>query len=241
MSRPRVLINCDLYLEKDKPEDRRCVRVYEPYIDAVVEAGGLPVLVPPSSPEVLRDYLELADGVVFTGGDDYPPELYGQKRHKTVRVQHPDRAASDAALIKLARASDKPALGICAGLQLLAISEKGALIQHLPRARAHMRRDEKDEAHGVTLTPESRLREIFGKGSLRVNSAHHQAADPDALPKTLRVSARADDGTIEGLELKDAGERFFVFVQWHPERIFDAAHRRRLFKAFIDACRRARG
>lgn len=240
MARPRILVNCDLCVEKDKPEDRRSVRIYEPYLDAVVEAGGLPILVAPSAPAVLREYLDLADGVVFTGGDDYPPSLYGERPHATVRAQHPDRAASDGALMKLARASGKPALGICAGLQLLAISEAGALIQHLPRARAHMRRDEVDAAHGVTLAPESRLRAIFGKESLRVNSAHHQAADPRRLPKTLRVSALADDGTIEGLELEDPGERFFVFVQWHPERIADAAHRRRLFKAFLDACRRMR-
>jgi putative glutamine amidotransferase len=239
--RPRILLNCDLRLEPGAPDDRRAVRVYEPYVNAVIEAGGLPILVPPAKPEVLRAYLALADGALFTGGDDYPPALYGEKAQDTVKPQNAERTASDIDLYRLVRDSGKPALGVCAGLQLFAIAEKGALIQHLAHAEAHTRRGDKDRSHSVRLEPGTRLRAIFGKRELVVNSAHHQAADPRRLPAALRVAAEAADGTIEGLELKDAGKRFFISVQWHPERIADAAHRRRLFGALVAACGQAQG
>jgi putative glutamine amidotransferase len=69
-----------------------------------------------------------------------------------------------------------------------------------------------------------------------VNSAHHQAANPERLAPGLKIAARAQDGTIEGLELQKPDGRFFVFVQWHPERIEDPEHRRKIFSAFVQAC-----
>lgn len=209
-----------------------------PYVESIVEAGGLPLLVPPSPKEVLQEYLDLADGVLFTGGLDYPPELYGQKPHPSVEEQARERVQSDMDLMRLTLDSPKPALGICAGLQLMNICAGGALVQHLDGAEAHKAEHmEKDSSHPAKVEKGTLLHRIFGQDEIVVNSAHHQAADPKGLGKGLKVSALAPDGTIEGLELAaPARERFFLFVQWHPERIPDAEHRRKLFGAFVKAC-----
>lgn len=219
---------------------RRRATLYMPYIEAVIEAGGLPLLVPPAPKKLLAEYLSLADGILFTGGLDYPPKLYGQKADPKVVPLSPERAASDRRLMSLALASTKPALGICAGLQLMNIVSGGTLIQHLPTADKHQPLSgEKDSAHSVSVYAGTRLRKIFGTETIQVNSAHHQAADPAHVGKGLRISARAADGTVEGLELADSKKRFFLFVQWHPERILDASHRRKIFRAFVSAAARS--
>ena len=237
MSRPRIAINCNFDPGRPGARYRQQVTIYANYVRAVTDAGGLPILVPPSTPEVLQEYLKMADGILFIGGLDYPPTLYGEKPHPTVEEQNPERTNSDLALMKLVQESAKPALGICAGLQLMNIAGGGALIQHLKTAPEHVSKtDEHDSSHQVDLVPGTRLADIFGAKRITVNSAHHQAADPGRLASGLKISARADDGTIEGLELEKTDGRFFVFVQWHPERIPDAAHRRKLFAAFVAAC-----
>lgn len=238
--RPKIAINCDFDPGDEGARYRRRVVLYEPYVKAVVEAGGLPLLVPPSPPDVLAEYLALADGLLFTGGRDYPPATYQEDPHPTVQTQTRERTDSDLALMRLALDSKKPALGICAGLQLMNIAGGGGLIQHLPQASDHTAKGmEEDSSHAVEVYPETALAGIFGAGRITVNSAHHQAANPSRLAGGLKVSARAEDGTIEGLELERPGKRFFVFVQWHPERIEDPEHRRKIFSAFVRACRPA--
>src|SRR5271166_3121564 len=132
-----IAINCDYDPGKPGARFRRKATVFMPYVESVMNAGGLPLLVPPSPPEVLKEYLELADGVLFTGGLDYPPQFYGQKPRPEVDVQPLERAESDRNFMRLVLESSKPALGICAGLQLLNISKGGTLIQHLPNAPQH--------------------------------------------------------------------------------------------------------
>ena len=237
--RPRIAINCDYDPGRKGAVLRRKAFLNMSYVEAVVEAGGLPLLVPPSPREVLKGYLELADGLLFTGGADYPPAYYGQKARPEVEEAAKERAESDRLLMRLALESPKPALGICAGLQLLNIAKGGALLQHLKTGLRHTAfHEEKDAGHEASVKPGTLLHEVFGADSIQVNSSHHQAADPGKLAAGLRVSALAPDGTIEGLELEKPGRRFFLFVQWHPERMADAAHRRKIFGAFVAACRR---
>ena len=188
--------------------------------------------------EIVKDYFAMADGVLFTGGLAYPPSLYGEKPHATVQEQSQERTGADFKLMELARPSQKPSLGICAGLQLLNIETGGGLIQHLDTAKDHVRAAQNDSSHPVELLPGTQLADLFGSRHLTVNSAHHQAANPARLGRELKVSALAPDGTIEALELERQDGRFFVFVQRHPERLADAEHRRKLFSAFIDASRR---
>lgn len=234
MKRPVIAVNSTL--EHFSGSHSR-VGVHQAYVDAVVEAGGLPLLVPPVA-AIVKDYFAMADGILFVGGLDYPPSLYGEKPHETLQEQTPERTAADLKLMGLVRQSQKPALGICAGLQLLNIETGGGLIQHLDTAKDHVRAAKGDSSHPVELMPGTQLADLFGSRQLTVNSSHHQAANPARLGKGLQVAALASDGTIEALELERRNNRFFIFVQWHPERIADAEHRRKLFSAFIDACRK---
>ena len=106
----------------------------------------------------------------------------------------------------------------------------GKLVQHLPQADAHG----EDRSHAVTVQGGRILRGLFGDGRMTVNSCHHQAIRPDGVGDGLTVVARADDGTIEAVEGTDPA-RFLLGVQWHPERIRDAAHRQAIFGAFVRA------
>ncbi len=237
MSKPLIAINCT-YEGELGAVIRRESTILMPYVEAVLQAGGLPFLVPAGIAEgEVHEYAERADGFLFTGGHDYDPALYGQNSAGIGTLQTKERTETDVALMKLALASTKPLLGICAGMQLANIVSGGELIQHLETAKMHESIDlEHDSTHLVTLQDGARLREIFGTELLRVNSAHHQAVDPDNIGDGLKISAVAEDGVIEGLELAESNGRFFELVQWHPERIAHEEHQRKFFSAFIAAC-----
>lgn len=133
---------------------------------------------------------------------------------------------------------DKPVFGICGGQQLLNVVLGGGLIQHIPdsieNALPHEQPNPRDQAgHTVSIVPGTKLHAIVGAGELAVNSAHHQAVDRVA-PGAV-TDATAPDGVIEGIEHPDY--RFCIGVQWHPE-FFISEGDRKLFAAFIAACRR---
>lgn len=201
------------------------------YPRALEEAGATPLLLPvQGEPERLVAGL---DGLLVPGGDDFePPHPY--PRHVRFHRVAPRQLAFDQDLLRAARAAQRPVLGLCYGMQLLALAHGGTLHYDLetdlPGAGAH-RLEEPDARHRVRIEPGSRLARVFGDGLLSVNSRHHQAvAEPGA---GLRVCARAEDGVVEAIE---AGEGSFCLgVQWHPESL-DAGHRRALFGAFATAC-----
>jgi putative glutamine amidotransferase len=204
------------------------------YARAVEAAGGTPIYLP-----IQEDVESLADhlaGLLLPGGDDFaPPAPYPD----SVRfdLAPAARIAFDAKLLEAATRRDRPVLGICYGMQLLARHHGGALHHHLPTdvpgADSHQL-PEADGRHGLAVTPGSRLAGILGTAPGPVNSLHHQGvADPGA---GLRVCARAEDGVIEALE--EASDRFRIGVQWHPEKLA-GPHRDRLFSAFVNACRTA--
>ncbi len=230
MARPVILINSDVEPEGQRGTLR--VRLPAAYVDAVAVAGGLPVIVSPTlAPELLRVHLARCDGVLFIGGQDYPPAWYGEAPHPETKELHPVRAAADRELARAALASDVPILAICGGQQLLNLTCSGKVVQHLPHAETHTG----DKLHPVTIRGGRILRELFGEGRTEVNSYHHQAAHPDAIGKGLVVTALADDGTVEALEGTDP-QRFVLGVQWHPERHYDLEHRKKIFEAFMRAC-----
>ncbi len=218
-------------------------RIRAQYVCSIIEAGGLPLLVPSVADEsALRQYLALMDGMVFSGGADYAPELYGAEPHPETRPCAAARARTDLRLARLVLDETRlPVLGICLGHQLLCITMGGSLIQHLPEAEKHKSlRPGLDREHPARLATDSRLGRLFQRETIQVNSAHHQGADPRALPTGLVATAWDDDGLIEAVEGL-APDRFVLGVQWHPERIRDAEHRRALFAAFLDACRERPG
>ena len=207
----------------------------ENYCTAVVEAGGLPIMLP-HEPERAGDYLGLIAGLIVTGGAfDVDPALFGaSSRHATV-ITKDRRTAFELAVTKGALAADKPVFGICGGQQLLNVALGGTLIQHIPdeiaNSLAHEQPNPRTEpGHTVAITPGTLLHRITQCDEMPVNSAHHQAVK--AVAPGLVIDAVAPDGVIEGIE--DPQKRFCIGVQWHPEYGLSAGDKR-LFAAFIAA------
>jgi putative glutamine amidotransferase len=155
------------------------------------------------------------DGLVLSGGIDLNPKLYGQARHAAADEPNDARDELELGLLKLALAEDLPVLAICRGMQLFNVAAGGTLDQHIEERSVHQRYDlaKPRPVHTVEVEPGSRLAEITGPGLVAVNSRHHQAVAQ--VGDGLTVSARAEDGVIEGIEMP--GKRFAVAVQWHPE------------------------
>ncbi len=182
------------------------------YARSVLRAGGLPIYLPLDADPL--DYLPICDGLVFTGGADLNPESYSTRN--TASAFEQIRDDYELALLGAALEANKPLLGICRGLQLLNVHAGGSLHQDIPE---HARYDVSPDTrtHAISIEPASRLSLIFGS-SLEVNSLHHQTVD--TVGADLSVVARADDGTVEAVEI--AG-RDVIAVQWHPEML-DPAH-----------------
>jgi gamma-glutamyl-gamma-aminobutyrate hydrolase PuuD len=193
---------------------QRAVLVPWDYVRRVEAAGARALVVPPSS-EAVEETLDALDAVVFTGGADLDPALYGAEAHPATDEPRRDRDAGELALLTAALERDMPVLAICRGSQLLNVARGGDLVQHLPELVGH---DEHKEVpgefahHEVTIAPGSRLHGLFGERG-GVKSHHHQGLGRvgDGLVET----AWAEDGSPEGLE--DPSKRFAVGVLWHPE------------------------
>ncbi|MFG3510435.1 gamma-glutamyl-gamma-aminobutyrate hydrolase family protein [Streptomyces sp. NPDC047821] len=204
--------------------------VQQGYVAGVTRAGGRAVVLPPDT--VDGDVMDRLDGLLLSGGADLDPALYGQDRHPAGDTPRADRDAGELLLLRAALARDLPVLGVCRGLQLLAVVHGGSLVQHLPDAvghTGHCPREGVFGRHPVRLTPGSLAAAVYGTET-DVNSHHHQAV---ADPGRLRVTGRADDGVVEAAE--DPDKPFVLGVQWHPEVSCDDA----LFEAFVEACARS--
>jgi putative glutamine amidotransferase len=197
------------------------------YVHAVHESGGRAVLITPDAPDA--DMLDGIDGIMFTGGSDVDPALYGEQPHPTTRVK-PHRDTAELLLLRAAVAADLPVLGVCRGMQLMAVAYGGRLHQHLPDVLGHEGHrpssGPKFGHHPVHLRPASRAHAILGDEVI-VNSYHHQGVrDPGGLTP---VGWCPDDDLIEVVE--DPSRTFALGVQWHPEDTDDF----RVFAAFVEA------
>jgi putative glutamine amidotransferase len=217
------------------------------YEDAVRRAGGEPVLLPLSDPLELDRALPTLDGFVLPGSpNDVDPTEYRAVNQGLSAPADSAREAADRAVLEHAFAEQKPVLAICYGCQLLNVYLGGTLIQDLRTETgttiAHRKKDlvpepKDDPRHPAAFEQGSRLAAITGGTQGEVNSSHHQAI---ATPgKSLRVTANAGDGTIEGVEWT-GDANWVVGVQWHPERMFGDAAAERLFGDFVVAARNAR-
>jgi putative glutamine amidotransferase len=195
------------------------------YVRSVAEAGGAPILVPPgASPQ---ETLDAVDGLVFSGGSDLDPGLYGADAHAETNGVVRERDEFELELMRAALERDVPLLAICRGSQVLNVAAGGELEQHVPDrvgTNVHKETPGVFAEHGVDVLPETRLAAILGdRGD--VKSHHHQGYG--ALGGGLREAARAPDGTTEAVE--DPAKRFALGVLWHPEEGED----RRLFEALV--------
>jgi putative glutamine amidotransferase len=203
------------------------------YVEAVARAGGRALVVPPSADGV-EETLDALDGLLFSGGSDLDPELYGAGAHPETNGVRPDRDRAEVALLEAALARDMPVLAVCRGSQVLNVARGGDLVQHLPEVVG----DEKHKHtpgvfadHDVDLNDGTRLQRLLGDRA-PVKSHHHQGYG--RIGDGLVEAARAEDGTVEALE--DPSRRFALGVLWHPEAGEDFA----LFEALVDEARRYR-
>ena len=207
--------------------------VPQDYVRAIEHAGGRPLLVPPSE-DGIEETLDAFDGVIFSGGSDLDPEMYGQEAHPETYgiVEQRDRA--ELALLEAALARDMPVLAICRGSQVLNVALGGDLVQHLPDVvgdQKHKHTPGEYADHEVDVHPETRLGSLLGERA-PVKSHHHQGLG--RLGEGLQEAARADDGTVEALE--DPSRRFTIGVLWHPEAGDDL----RLFEELVAEAERYR-
>ena len=210
------------------------------YVQAVLRADGVPILIPPLADkpalEVIQNQL---DGLLLPGGADLDPALYGESPLPECRSVEPERDAMELAIAHWALDRGLPVFGVCRGMQLLNVARGGTLYQHVPaecldaldheqpgQARNHI-------AHDISVQPDSSLAGILGDLHPGVNSFHHQAVHQ--VGRGFRVTATAEDGIIEAMEMP-AASSFVLAVQYHPEEL--AATDRgshRLFLAFVQA------
>ncbi len=194
--------------------------VHEGYVDEVVRAGGLPVLVPFGDASRCADVLRSIDGLMLTGGEDMDPSRYGGAGRQDGYDYFPDRDDFELALAGMALEAGVPTLGICRGCQILHVAAGHTLIPHVPDVLgdlvAHRTSVTETSEHFVTLTEGSRVRDAYAQQSMLVTSYHHQGLefgeDTDAR---WRVTARADDSLVEAIEY--TGGSWAVGVLWHPE------------------------
>jgi putative glutamine amidotransferase len=230
VTRPRIGITLGLDRERRRYELPRA------YADAVLAAGGLPL--PLAYGEgVAAEAIALVDGVVVSGGDfDVDPARYGEARRPACGPANPERTEFEWVLCEAALAASVPLLGVCGGMQLLAVLRGGTLFQDLGEdlgLRGHEQPAPKDAPHhAVEIAPGSLLARLVGPEPLRVNSTHHQAVREPG--RGLAVTARAPDGVVEAIELADAP--FVLGVQWHPEAgaRHDPRHAR-IYRGLVEA------
>lgn len=210
------------------------------YLEGLEQAGAIPVVLPlPEESDDLTQLISLCDGLLFTGGQDVSPALYGEMPKGTCGEICSARDRMEQVLLHLALERDLPVLGICRGIQFLNAALGGTLYQDLPtehpsQIQHHMTPPYDRAVHTVTLQPNTPLAELLGAEYIGVNSYHHQAVK--TLAPCLAEMARSEDGLIEAVCLPE--KRFVWAVQWHPEFSFRVdAHSRKIFGAFVAAAK----
>ncbi len=222
---------------RDNPEHpgRMWYEVQNLYLDPILAAGGFPLLIPPvEDVSILEWYLERVDGMLFIGGKDYLPGLYGESPAPETDLSRV-RPLSDPLLMKRTLERRLPLLGICGGCQLLAIAAGGKLIQHLPNSEKHV----DGVFHSAEIAEDGVFSRTLGlrKGdSFQAYSYHHQAVRAESLPPWLKVTAQAFDGGVEVIEGTDG---FLALgIQFHPERMPELAPK--YFRLLIEESRKGK-
>jgi putative glutamine amidotransferase len=234
--RPVIAISC--YLEPASQGDWTDVPsalVPHDYVRQVERAGGLVVLVPPrvdADDALAAEVLDRIDGLILAGGADVEASRYGAEPHLSVQGARRDRDEFELALARVSAARDMPVLGICRGMQVMAVAAGGELEQHVPDRvghHGHSLGQGRYAVHTVATVEGTLTAQLLGP-AVEVPTYHHQSvlSHPGFVP-----SAWADDGTLEAME--DPGASFRVGVQWHPEVGTDP----RLFHALVAAAIRS--
>lgn len=209
------------------------------YIESVIEAGGVPLLIPVMPEESLEKAFSSVDGLVFTGGVDVDPRLYNERPNLRLGRINPVLDKMEIWLARRALEARKPLLGICRGCQVVTVAAGGTLIQDIPTQVGGAMKHEQAAprwygTHEVVLNEDSLAARVFGKRRLMVNSYHHQCIKTPG--EGFAVTGRALDGVAEAAE---AAEGFSLLLQWHPEGMWP--NDRTFLQPFVALCRVAAG
>ncbi len=212
------------------------------YAEGVLQAGGVPLIVPHNLDEnSLHAVLDRLDGVLLSGGGDIAPALFREDAHPATSEIEPDRDRVELALARWVVEHDMPFLAICRGIQVLNVALGGSLVQDIPSQVPDALQHSFDRrttprnylAHPVQIDPGSQLARVMQLDVAQTNSWHHQSIKQAAAK--LRVTAVAPDGVVEAVEVPE--RRFAIGVQWHPEWLFEErVEHRRLFEGLVGAC-----
>lgn len=234
---PIIGITCDTALPDDgAPRDSRAdasvpdfrYTLPSTYARAVTDAGGIPVLLPHQR-EHIDDYLDMCSGFVLAGGDDPDTAPFGEPVHSEAKLIHPQRQRFEIALLAALDSVSHPVLGICLGMQMMALHHGGRLDQHLPDTLGDAAAKHDRQTHTIRC-PVDDHPVLPPTGA--VYSRHHQAISDTGA---MRVCAVAEDGVIEACDLAGT-ERLYLGVQWHPERTQQAALGLNIYRSLCAAC-----
>jgi len=225
--------------EGKNDNDLSIVALLRVYVDALVQAGGVPVLIPTClTDETRRALCERLDGILFTGGGDIALDRFNGEPHPCVHNVDVERDSIEFSLLDTLVHDEKPFLGICRGFQVINVGLGGTLYTHIEdQMPGSLKHDCYPNfprtylAHKVTMEGGTRLANILGETVLSVNSLHHQGARD--IPAALKPVGFAPDGLVEAIELTN--HPFGFAVQWHPEWLTEQPAMRRLFRAFVEA------
>lgn len=212
--------------------------VNEDYIDAVIQNGGVPYIIPfNDDPTVTAEQIANVDGLILSGGHDVDPRFYGEESQQKIGMIWPERDQFDMRLLTGAEEKHLPVLGICRGAQLINVAHGGSLYQDLSYRQERTLKH--NQGHTPTLATQtvdlssgSYLAKLFGENEISVNSFHHQIIKN--LGRDLIISAQAKDGVVEAFENDDAS---IIGVQWHPEMLHDSVSM--MNKLFADLIQKA--
>jgi putative glutamine amidotransferase len=212
------------------------VNLMQSYLNAILRAGGIPVLIPSMIAEQGWDALySRLDGILFSGGGDMGLEHSPGEPHPRIDEVDAARDAIELKMVRAAASDGKPFLGICRGCQVVNVALGGNLYTHiadqLPKALDHSYPGSMRTVlvHEVKLEEGTQIGEIFSEPIIKVNSLHHQGLKD--IASALRVTGHAPDGLVEAVELPD--HPFGLAVQWHPEWLTDQEGTRNLFRKFV--------
>lgn len=207
------------------------------YTKGVIEGGGIPIVIPTTGDiEIIKEQLNLIDGLILSGGPDINPIYYGEDFKEKIGVISPERDDNEIKILKEFLKTEKPILGICRGHQLLNVYFGGTLYQDLSYFEMEPLKHRQDlypelEIHNVAIEKNSILENLYGE-SIRTNSFHHQAINK--LGEGFKVIAKSSDGIVEAIEKID--HKFCLGIQWHPEMMVARGNKdmTKIFKLLIE-------
>jgi putative glutamine amidotransferase len=238
---PVIGITCSfMYRPSDPYHTQRYFFLNQPYVTAIHEAGGIPVILPVGlEARYPNKMIGMLDGLLLPGGGDIDPNTYGDYPNEKLGRVDPRKDRTEIDLFTLAFNQNMPILGICRGVQLLNIALDGTLYQDIAgQIRMSMNHypeyPASEMCHKVDIEKGTRLYKILGESIIWVNSSHHQAIKLHG--KGLVVNAKSPDGVTEGLE--QPSKKWVIGVQWHPELYWrNDRLMTKLFKEFVEACK----